>query len=137
MSTSLSAAPPRLADGTRPSLPLVRAESVVRLVSEHRTRVSGGWVHVGGRRPLGLWDVALSGLLRGLAGETLVAIGYRLGTGRDRARRLHAAHRDALEHGVGHRGGVVELARRLGRGADDAGDPDAGASCHEVRALLS
>ena len=47
------------------------------------------------------------------------------------------APRHALEHDVGYHGVVVELARRLLRGADAEGDPDAGASCHEVRALLS
>ncbi|MCC7140042.1 MAG: transposase [Planctomycetes bacterium] len=127
----------RLADGTRPGLPLVRAESVARLVNEHRARAPGGWIHAGGQRPIALWDVALAGLLRSLAGETLVAIGRRLGTGRDGARRLHLEHRDALEHDVGYRGVVVELARRLLRGADDDRDASGNASCHEVGAPLS
>ncbi|MCC7140154.1 MAG: hypothetical protein IT460_17165 [Planctomycetes bacterium] len=116
---------------------MVRAESVARLVSEHRTRASGAWVHVVGRRPLERWDVALAELLRGLAWETLVGIGHGLGRGRDGARRRRAAHRDALEHDVGHCGVVVEPARKLGRGADDARDPDGSALCHEIRASLS
>jgi REP element-mobilizing transposase RayT len=109
----------RLADGTKPGLPLVLGESVELLVGEHRVRAPRAVLDVGRRRPRALWDVALVGLLRGLAGETLASMGRRLGTGRDGTRRLHDAHRHALEHDVGYRGIVVELARRLLRGDDE------------------
>lgn len=109
----------RLADGTRPGVPLVAAAKVEQLVGEHRVRAPRAFLDVGRRRPRSLWDVAAVGLLRGLAGETLVAAGRRLGTGRDDARRLHLAHRDALERDVGYRGIVTELARRLIRGAHE------------------
>ena len=118
VSIRLSTTPPRLADGPRPNLPLLRAESVSRLVSERRARAPASTPGGGGRS------------------KSQSSIGRRPGTGRDGARR-HLAHRDTLEHDVGYRGVVVEVARRLGRGADDSGDPDESASRHDVQALLS
>ena len=94
------------------------AEAVELLLDERRVRTPRAFLDVGHPRPFAVRDVALVGLLRGLAGETLASTGRRLRTGRDGARRGHDAHRDALERDVGYRGIVVELARRLLRGGD-------------------
>jgi hypothetical protein len=103
----------RLADGTRPGLPLVAPESVEHLVAVHRRRAPDAFVEVGPRRQRSVWDLALVALLRGLAGETFAAIGRRHGATRCEIGRRADEHRHALERDVGYRGIVIGLVRRV------------------------
>jgi len=108
----------RLADGTRPGLPLVLPSAVADLVAMHRSRSVGCLLEVG-HRALPLWDVAYVALLRSLSGETLESIGRRIGHGRDRVRTIFRAHGRAMAADIGYRGILVELTRRLVVSDDD------------------
>lgn len=103
----------QLADATRPGLPLVLGEDVLRLVGLHRKRAPTAVVDIGIRRHLPVWDLAQVALLRDLAGETLPTTARRLGTQSHDVRRLYGDHRTALESDIGYRRIFVELARRL------------------------
>jgi REP element-mobilizing transposase RayT len=102
----------RLADGTRPGLPLVAPETVERLVATHRRRAPGSMVDVGPRRRRSVWDLALVALLRDLAGETYASTGRRHGLTRDQVARRADEHRTALASDLGYRGIAVEPDRR-------------------------
>ena len=102
----------RLADGTRPGLPLVSPGTVDALVATHRRRAPSAVVDLGPRRRRSVWALARVALLRDLAGETYAATGRRLGESRAAVARTAEEHRAALASDAGYRGIVTELARR-------------------------
>ncbi len=102
----------RLADGTRPGVPLVAVETVDRLVAEHRRRAPDSFIGAGPRRRRSLWDLVWVALLRDLAGESYAAIARRQATTRDAVARRAEEHRTALAGDVGYRAILAELVRR-------------------------
>lgn len=86
----------RLADGSRPGLPLVDAIAIERALGRERSRgelpVKPGRVQRDG------WSLAQVALLRDLAGQTFAEIGTRIGRTRENAAHVYRCHRQALEN---------------------------------------
>ncbi len=101
----------RLADGTRPGLPMATPESVVALVDTHRRRSPGARIAVGRRTDRSVWDVAVVALLRDAAGETFESIARRATMTLTDVWRRYAEHRNAIRVDSGYADVVADLAR--------------------------
>ena len=84
-----------LADGTRPGIPLVDAESVEEVLARAKG-LGGEWTVKLARRPADAWAIARVGLLRDLCGTTFGEMGRRYGCSLQGAYRLHGQHRSLL-----------------------------------------
>lgn len=87
----------RLADHTKPGLPVADGRAVVTEVAARRARDGAATVATGPRRVRSPWDLAEVALLHDLAGETFSAIARRRSLHESYAYRLYEEHRGAVE----------------------------------------
>lgn len=102
----------KLADGTRPGLPMATPEAVAAVVEEHHRGAPDDRVSVGPWAERSFRDVAIVVLLRDVAGETYEAVARRGKATLTDAWRRYSEHRHALEADVRYGALVVDLARR-------------------------
>lgn len=86
----------RLADNTKPGLPLVDASTVALVVADRSSRVGRWRLHARGYHVKDGWEVVRVALLRDLVGETYAAIARRLGRSPAHPRKLYQMHARCL-----------------------------------------
>ena len=100
----------QLADETRPGLPILDCETVLRTIDDAATQP---WLVHWSRSRRSAWEIATVVLLRDLAGATYTEIAHRTG------RSLTSCRRDYVRHAERF-AGDPEYARRLSTVAEDA-----------------
>jgi len=83
----------RLADGSRPGLPLVAAGTVLGLLDVARRASPNAAVSLGPRTQRSTWDLALVGLLHDVSGESQASIARRARIPASEVHRLRREHR--------------------------------------------
>ena len=102
----------KLADGTRPGMPMVMPRKVADLVASRRRLSPSAQIVVGARSKRSLWDVALVALLRDVAGETFESIGRRTVATAAECWRRYGEHRKAMDSDASYADVVTELTQR-------------------------
>jgi hypothetical protein len=87
----------RLADHTKPGLPVADAREILAEIASGRARAGAAAVATGPRRTRSPWDLAEVALLHDLAGETHGDIARRRALHESYAYRLYGEHRTAVQ----------------------------------------
>ena len=103
----------RLADHTKPGLPVADARAVVAEITARRARGADTDVAIGSRRRRSAWDRAEVALLHDLAGETFSAIARRRDLHESYAYRLYEEHRVAIGADRAYGDIAADLARSV------------------------
>lgn len=101
----------RLADGTRPGVPLSDPDDVDEVWTRERLE-RGAWSIRGARGRWDGWHIARVGILRDLCGDTFREIAGRTGRSRQDAYQNHARHLDLLGSDPDYAHRVAELTQR-------------------------